>query len=49
LVIAILGDLSFSTIFSTSRYINADILFLIIVLLAIGASAKSGQIGLHTW
>ena len=49
LVIGVLGDLSFSTIFSTSRYINADILFLIVLTIIVGASAKSGQIGLHTW
>ena len=48
-IISILGDLSFSTIFSVSRYINGDLIFWIVLTLIIGAAAKSGQIGLHTW
>jgi NADH:ubiquinone oxidoreductase subunit 5 (subunit L)/multisubunit Na+/H+ antiporter MnhA subunit len=29
--------------------INSDLLFLVLICLMIGASAKSAQIGLHTW
>jgi NADH-ubiquinone oxidoreductase chain 5 len=47
--IAIFGDLSFATIFSLASYINGDLLCIFIIFLVIGATAKSGQMGLSTW
>ena len=43
------GSLNYSTIFSISTYINTNILILIMICLLIGATAKSAQLGLHTW
>lgn len=43
------GSLNYSTIFSLSTYINSDILIISMICLLIGASAKSAQLGLHTW
>lgn len=49
LVTALYSDLSMSTIISLSFYMNPDLLFLVTVFILIGASAKSAQLGLHTW
>lgn len=49
LVTAVYSDLSVATIMSLSFSINPDLLFLVTVFLIIGASAKSAQLGLHTW
>jgi NADH-ubiquinone oxidoreductase chain 5 len=43
------GTLDYGTVFALSSYINVDIITFIIVLLLLGAAAKSAQIGLHVW
>jgi NADH-ubiquinone oxidoreductase chain 5 len=43
------GSLNYSTIFSISMYINTDILVLSMICILMGATAKSAQLGLHTW
>ena len=47
--IAFIGDLSLATLFSTVSYLNGDLLFFLVLALILGACAKSGQVGLHTW
>ena len=47
--IAVFSDLSLSTIFSLSGYINGDILFILIICLILAASAKSALIGFTPW
>lgn len=49
LVLAITSDQSFAVILPLSHLINSDLQFLAIILLMIGAMAKSAQFGLHTW
>ena len=46
---ALCGNLDFSTIFSTSPYINENAITVICLLLFIGATAKSAQVPLHVW
>jgi NADH-ubiquinone oxidoreductase chain 5 len=43
------GTLDYGTVFALSSYINVDIITFIIILLLLGAAAKSAQIGLHVW
>lgn len=43
------GSLNYSLIFSISHYINTNILIFIMLCLLLGATAKSAQLGLHTW
>jgi NADH-ubiquinone oxidoreductase chain 5 len=43
------GTLDYGTVFALSSYINVDIITFIIILLLLGAAAKSAQIGLHIW
>src|SRR6201998_2170110 len=40
------GTLDYGTVFALSSYINADIITFIIILLLLGAAAKSAQIGI---
>jgi hypothetical protein len=40
------GTLDYGTVFALSSYINVDIITFIIILLLLGAAAKSAQIGL---
>lgn len=49
LTIALTGDLSFATIFSLASYLNTDLILILAIFLIIGASAKSAQLGLHSW
>ena len=49
LVLAITSDQSFAVLLPLSHLINSDLQFLAIILLMIGAMAKSAQFGLHTW
>lgn len=49
LLLVTFGSLNYSTINSLSAYINSDIITLISLCLLIGATAKSAQLGLHTW
>lgn len=48
-LLSILNDLSFPTLFSLGYQIHSDLLFCSLLLLMIGAMAKSAQFGLHTW
>ena len=43
------GTLDYATIFSVAPYINTNIITFIVILLLLGAAAKSAQIGLHIW
>jgi NADH-ubiquinone oxidoreductase chain 5 len=43
------GTLDYATIFSLAPYININVITFIIILLLLGAAAKSAQIGLHIW
>jgi len=43
------GTLDYATIFSLAPYINVNIITFIVILLLLGAAAKSAQIGLHIW
>jgi NADH-ubiquinone oxidoreductase chain 5 len=43
------GTLDYATIFSLAPYINMNVITFIIILLLLGAAAKSAQIGLHIW
>nr|YP_008474809.1 NADH dehydrogenase subunit 5 [Ogataea polymorpha]AGS44022.1 NADH dehydrogenase subunit 5 [Ogataea polymorpha] len=49
LTINVFGSLNYHTIFSTSLYIDNDILTIILICFIIACSAKSVQFGLHTW
>ena len=49
LTIGMISDLSMSSIFSVASYLNGDLVFILTILLLIGASAKSAQLGLHGW
>lgn len=43
------GTLDYATVFSLSPYINGNVITFIVILLLLGAAAKSAQIGLHIW
>jgi NADH-ubiquinone oxidoreductase chain 5 len=43
------GTLDYSTVFVLAPYVNTDIITIIILLLLLGAAAKSAQLGLHVW
>lgn len=43
------GTLDYSTIFSLAPNINNNVITFIVILLLIGAAAKSAQLGLHIW
>ena len=43
------GSLDYSTVFSLAPFININVLTFIIILLLLGAAAKSAQVGLHIW
>nr|QCQ69080.1 NADH dehydrogenase subunit 5 [Synchytrium taraxaci] len=49
LAIALTADLSFATIFSLASYLNTDFILFFSIALILGASAKSAQMGLHSW
>jgi len=44
-----ISDLSMASIFSVASYLNGDLVFILTILLLIGASAKSAQVGLSAW
>ena len=46
---AIFGNLDYYTVFSISPYVNETAITIVILLLFIGATAKSAQIPLHVW
>ena len=46
---ALFGNLDYSTIFSLSPYVNETSITIIVLLLFVGATAKSAQIPLHVW
>lgn len=41
------GSLDYATVFSLAPFININIITFIAILLLLGATAKSAQIGLH--
>jgi NADH-ubiquinone oxidoreductase chain 5 len=43
------GSLDYTTVFALAPYVNTNVLTFIILLLLLGAAAKSAQIGLHVW
>jgi NADH-ubiquinone oxidoreductase chain 5 len=43
------GNIDYSTVFSTTPFINDNVVTIIGICLLIGAMAKSSQIGLHVW
>jgi NADH-ubiquinone oxidoreductase chain 5 len=43
------GTLDYSTVFALSPFINTYVITIIIILLLLGAAAKSAQLGLHVW
>jgi len=43
------GNIDYSTVFSLAPYYNENIITIIGILLLIGATAKSSQVGLHIW
>nr|YP_004072414.1 NADH dehydrogenase subunit 5 [Ogataea polymorpha]ADT63561.1 NADH dehydrogenase subunit 5 [Ogataea polymorpha] len=49
LTINVFGSLNYHTIFSTSLYIDNDMLTIMLICFIIACSAKSVQFGLHTW
>jgi len=46
---ALFGNLDYSTVFSISPYVNEIAITIIVLLLFIGATAKSAQVPLHVW
>lgn len=48
-VLATVADLSLPTLFSLGTYLNDNLILGLVVLVLIGAIAKSAQMGLHTW
>lgn len=48
-IIAQIGDISYPILLSLGRYIETEWIFIQSILIQIGASAKSAQMGLHTW
>jgi NADH-ubiquinone oxidoreductase chain 5 len=49
LALWLIGDLSFTTLFSLLPYIHEDYIGIIGLLILIAVIAKSGQLGLHAW
>ena len=49
LILCQIGDLSFPTILSLGQYQHPDQIQILSIQMQIGASAKSAQLGLHTW
>ncbi len=43
------GDLSFGTLFTLNQYIEPNFLLILNLTFLLAASAKSAQLGLHTW
>jgi NADH-ubiquinone oxidoreductase chain 5 len=43
------GTLDYGTIFSLAPYVNTNVVTFIVILIFLGAAAKSAQIGLHSW
>ena len=43
------GNINYSIIFTTTPYINEQIIIIIGICLLLGAMAKSSQVGLHLW
>ena len=48
-IIALLGSLNYSTLFSLAPFMNSTAIDVIGILLLTGAMAKSAQIPLHSW
>lgn len=48
-LLALIGSLDYSSIASTTPYLNETAISIIVLLLLIGASAKSAQLFLFTW
>lgn len=48
-VLATIADLSLPTLFSLGTYLQDSLIIGLVILILIGAIAKSAQIGLHTW
>lgn len=48
-ILAQIGDVSYPIMVTVGTYIDTDWIFIISILIQIGASAKSAQQGLHTW
>lgn len=46
---ALFGNLDYATVFSTSPYVNEVAITIVVLLLFIGATAKSAQVPLHVW
>lgn len=46
---ALFGTLDYATVFSASPYVNEVAITIVVLLLFIGATAKSAQIPLHVW
>jgi NADH:ubiquinone oxidoreductase subunit 5 (subunit L)/multisubunit Na+/H+ antiporter MnhA subunit len=38
-----------ASLFSVASSLHGDLVFILTILLIIGATAKSAQLGLHTW
>jgi len=49
LTIGLISDLSLASLFSVASYLNGDLVFIFTIFILIGATAKSAQLGLHTW
>lgn len=47
--VGVFSDLSLSTIYSLTTYINGDILFVLTLFIILAASAKSALIGFTPW
>ena len=43
------GTLDYATVFSLAPYININVITFIVILILLGAAAKSAQLGLHIW
>jgi len=43
------STLDYATVFSLAPYVNVNIITFIVILLLLGAAAKSAQLGLHIW
>lgn len=46
---ALYGSLDFATVFSVSPYVSEIAITIVVLLLFMGATAKSAQIPLHVW
>lgn len=49
LTLLLIDDISLFTILSLSKDLNGNLIFLLTIFFLIGATAKSAQLGLHTW